>query len=370
MLETLYQVDKKKKVRFWKVWTEGADVVSEYGEVGGKTQIARETCIEKNIGKTNYMSPENQAIAQAKSQWQKKLDNKYFLTVEEASQLNIMPMLAQEFEEKRLEFPCYVNPKFDGFRMLAYWKDNEIKLMSRGQKEYTTLNHIKEGLKDFFDAYYDGFVNRNLVLDGEVYLHGVPFQEFTRLAKKYREGETEKLKYYIYDIVDLDNLDRPFSERFEDLKSIFEGDSWLKDHFVLVDATEVNSLDEINKYDQENIANGFEGSIIRLDKPYEFSRTHSLLKLKQFEDAEFKIVDYKLGVGKFEGVPTFILQNDITNNTFDAVAPGNMEEKASYLANPPIGKLATIKFFGRSEELKPRFPVCKGIRLEIDLDES
>ena len=49
----LYSKGKKGEIRFWKVWTEGSEIITEHGVVDGKVQQARKTAKAKNIGKSN-----------------------------------------------------------------------------------------------------------------------------------------------------------------------------------------------------------------------------------------------------------------------------------------------------------------------------
>ena len=363
-LPILYHKDKNLKVRFWQCWTEGPDVVTEYGEVGGKSQTSRETCIEKNVGKKNYLSPEMQAEAQAKSAWEFKLKRKYFNTPEECEDLNILPMLAKEFEQKRVSFPCVIQKKLDGFRFLIMTDANgDLKGITRSSNDLPAVKHLKDQAATLLKKY------PNLVLDGEIYSHSITFQEVCRLAKKYREGETEKLEYWIYDVIDLDNLDLTYVERRKLLQKVVGKGT---NNVHLLDEATVNTFDEITEKDAQNVADGYEGSILRnLKGTYEVGfRSGDLLKVKQFEDREFKVIGAKEGVGKFAGLATFLCQNDLTDDTFEACPKGTLEEKAEMWTNKDnyIGQVATVKFFGRTESQLPRFPVLKGFRINEDIE--
>jgi DNA ligase-1 len=361
MLDTLYQKDKNKKIRFFKVWTEGPDVVTEYGEVGGKSQFSRETCIEKNIGKSNYLTADEQAIAQAKSAWEYKLKRKYHLTVEDCENQKLLPMLAKEYSLKKVCFPVGCQFKYDGFRYLTSIVDGEVEGITRSSSELEAVSHIRNEVAKLLTDYPD------IVLDGEIYLDGVSFQEITRLAKKYRKGDTEKLEYHVYDLINMDDLDMTFNDRYDLLKKIVTTNPTVK----LVSTTFCNTEEEINDFDANAISLGYEGTIVRNNSKYVIGhRSQDLMKLKQFEDAEFTIVSCKEGVGKFQGLATFILQNDLTDETFDACPIGTLEAKKAMWDNKEsfYGERATVKFFGRTEAKLPRFPVMKGIRLPEDTE--
>lgn len=68
---TLYHRGKAGGLYSWRVWTEGADILTEYGLVDGEKQIARKTATPKNVGRANATTAEEQAALEAKSMWQK-----------------------------------------------------------------------------------------------------------------------------------------------------------------------------------------------------------------------------------------------------------------------------------------------------------
>ena len=60
-MKTLYHTSKTGAVVEWDIWTEGADIVTEYGQRDGKKQLARKTATGKNIGKTNETTPDGES---------------------------------------------------------------------------------------------------------------------------------------------------------------------------------------------------------------------------------------------------------------------------------------------------------------------
>src|SRR5690606_20187250 len=152
----------------------------------------------KNTGRSNSTTAEEQAVAEAKAMWQNKRDRKYAESIADAQEELIRPMLAYDFEkrkDKNVMYPAFVQPKLDGVRSLAYWHGDRIELLSRNGKSWRavgTVEHIATALEQFLP--------RELILDGEIYAHGETFQQTTRLVKKYRQGESEKLLLHVYDI--------------------------------------------------------------------------------------------------------------------------------------------------------------------------
>ena len=144
-------------------------------------------------------SAEEQALSEIESSIAQKLDKAYFRTQQEAEEEEvILPMLAKVFDKEKKKIvwgsekaPVWVQPKLDGMRCLAIIKNGTVTLMSRGGKEITTMTHIAADLSPL----------NNMILDGELYAHGLSFQENMKLIKKYRPGESTKVKYHVYDMV-------------------------------------------------------------------------------------------------------------------------------------------------------------------------
>ena len=367
--KTLYHKGSKGTLYSWKIWTEGADILTEYGQVDGKKQIARKTATPKNLGKTNETTPEEQALSEAQSMWTFKLDRKYKESPDEAEDEEIfLPMLALDFEKRRGKskeghtYPCSVQPKLDGVRCLAFWEGNEVKLISRSGKPWE-LPHISYFLEDFP-------LGKTMVLDGEVYSHGLNFQQTTRLVKKSRP-ETRQLKLNVYDIIDLSRRDLQWPERL-DLLDKLDDKLASRDLPVCVVQTDgAHNEDRVRELYQEYMSEGYEGAMIRChdDSEYKFAyRSKRLLKMKSFDDAEFRVIGFKDGVGKFEGA---VIWECIMDNgeTFEVTPVGSFADRRSYFEHGKhyIGKMLKVKYQGLSESGIVRFPIGLGFRPEEDM---
>jgi DNA ligase 1 len=166
----LYKKDSKGGIRGLEIYGEGDEIVQISGRIDGKQVENRSKCVAKNLGKSNETSPEQQALLEAESRITKKLDQGYFLTLDEVeSEVVMLPMLAKDYkkESRKIDWGnCFVQPKLDGMRCLVFIKKGKVTFMSRSGKEITTLDHIKEDLRGLND----------MVLDGEMYAHGESFQ--------------------------------------------------------------------------------------------------------------------------------------------------------------------------------------------------
>jgi DNA ligase-1 len=347
---TIYKLDSKSKLRFLTISTEGSEVVQTSGLVGTDSPVTnRSQCIGKNIGKANETTAEEQAVSEAQSKLKKKLEEGYYESQEEAEGGTlVLPMLAKDFkkEERKVQYPCFVQPKLDGMRALK----TGDKIISRKNKPIETMNHIAEDIKIFVDT-----------LDGELYAHGESFQRNMELIKKYRPGESETVKYHVYDMV-LPLL--PFRERIMILKTIL--DTMNPEHIELVPTYKVNSKEELLEYHKQFLEQGYEGTMVRHgDEGYQPNkRSSSLLKFKDFQDIACKIVDVEASEKRPDQGSFICALED--GRTFGCGMRFSHAERKDVINNPEdyIGQTAEIRFFEYTDEGLPRFPVCVGLRLD------
>ena len=366
----LYHQGKASKLYSWKIWTEGDEIVTEHGLVDGKKQEARKKATPKNAGRANETTAEEQAVKEALAMWVFKKERKYSETPEGAQQTLFLPMLAKDFfkRQAKVTYPCDIQPKLDGVRALARWEGDKVVLTSRGGKTYDVA-HISEALEKVLP--------KSWVLDGEIYAHGETFQQITRWVKKHRPGESEKLCYWAYDVPMDDQLE---AMAWVDRKGALE---LLKRRLVTAaldsDMSGVQTIVTQTCMDFESVvavnevylAGGFEGSIVRLygDYPYIFGyRSDGLLKVKEFMDAEFEVTGWAFGKGKMAEAPAWVCK--VGEVTFRCLAAGTLEEKRAQGQNAAsfVGRMLKVKFFERTEDGIPRFPIALGFRAPEDID--
>jgi len=361
-LSTLYHKGKGGAIYSWRVWTEGSSIFTEYGQIDGKKQISEKEATDKNVGKKNYIPAFQQAKIEALAMHKYKLDRKYSETVEDASQPLSLPMLAETYTPtKKIPFPADVQPKLDGVRCKVFWDgDGEIFLMSRSGKRYHS-----PGLEEVFKRN----LPTNAKLDGELYIHGVAFDDISSKVKN--NDEDGDLEYFVYDceITDEENTEeRPWSQRYMDINDVVSGFDDLSRIHITTTIT-VNSKQEIEDSLEFFLDQGYEGVIIRLHNgvyiPY---RSSSLLKYKKFTDGEYRIVGVEPGEGKFRDMAIFTCITP-EGRTFRCVPKGTAEHRRDLLTRGPelIDQLLKVKYFSLTEDNIPRFPVGLGIRLPEDL---
>tara|TARA_R100001594_G_scaffold15485_1_gene32513 strand:- start:156 stop:614 length:459 start_codon:yes stop_codon:yes gene_type:complete len=135
---------------------------------------------------------------------------------------------------------------------------------------------------------------------------------------------------------------------------------------VNVPTTRVFKHEETLNMHQNNLDDCYEGSIVRLNTEYQCKRSRSLIKFKDFQDAEATIIGYEEGKGKREGhLGKFIMQDD--NGIEFGCPPGKgytYEDMKNMLANihDYIGERATFTYFERTKAGSYRHPLFKCIR--------
>ena len=349
-MKTIYKRDSKGNIRYLSISTENNLIVQESGIVGTINPIFNKSaCEAKNIGRTNSTTSEEQAVLEATSKITEKMRLGYFTSIEEAQEKGgkdfLLPMLAKDYKKefKKITYPCYIQPKLDGMRSLATEEDG---FMSRTGKVIDTINHII--LTDL----------ENSVLDGELYAHGISFQENMKLLKKYRKGETEQVKYHVYDVV----MDAPFFKRHDYLLSLAIENQNIK----LVPTYLVNNEEEIKEYHAQFVSKGYEGTMIRhSNEGYAVNkRSSQLLKYKDFIDEVYTVNEvWPSEARPDQGVVECVTSEGVTFTCGMKFSHADREEilinKENYL-----GQKAEIRFFEYTDGGLPRFPVCIGFRLD------
>lgn len=361
-VKTLYKKDTKGKIRIFQIWTDGAALLQQSGLVDGKQTLQQKKCTPKNIGKSNEVGASEQAISEMNSRYAKKLDEGYFKTKKLAEEEEVLlPMLAKSIDgiEDKVDWKSnpFAQPKLDGMRCLAIITQGAIFMISRKGKSVETLPHIRQDLRKFQEL----MIKRNekrWIIDGELYAHGLTFQENMKLIKKARP-ESVQIKFHTYDMV----LDSPFAYRFGFLGGLL---SLLKpEHMVHVATVGVTSKIALDNFHKKCLKDGYEGTILRhTNDGYKMnSRANQLLKNKDFIDIACRIIDISPAKQRTEwGVPTCIHNG----KTFRAGTKMSHADKKDLLTNCQdyIGRTAEIRFFEYSDTGVPRFPIMVGIRLD------
>ena len=271
----------------------------------------------------------------------------------------IKPMLAYKVDKKPVDWSekVFIQPKLDGVRCI-FTKDGAY---SRTGKEFKNLAHVKYDLTDYFRKH------PNSVLDGELYNHALKndFEKIISLVRKQKPTDQDArdaqhlVQYHVYDTI-AEGVN--YEDRF----------NWLTRYLpiaatmTLIKNTVVESQDEAKMLHDVHLAQGYEGSMLRLNKPYEQKRSYNLQKFKDFSDTEATIVGYEAGKGKFTGlIGKFFMQDDDGNEFGCPIGKGyNYADRKVILDNihDYMGQRATFTYFQRTQAGSYRHPLFKTLR--------
>lgn len=366
--EKIYRLDNNGATRFWHYEVSGDKWRGVSGVVGGaEVQSGWTTCVPKS-----QETAEAQALFEAEAEMKKKLDRKYRREGESFDNLFTQPMLAQEFDKlkKPLSFPVFAQPKLDGFRCIF---SAEGAFTRQGQR-YHSIDHIVESLAPVFEEYPD------LELDGELYNHDFR-EDFNSLSSVIRSGfkldkkalkagiseeqqryelaerQRSLIQYHVYDMVD---PSRMLEHRIEFLCELF-GQSPVP-YLAPVDTLEIDNHDDLDNVYMDWLQAGYEGQMVRiLGTPYEFTRSKYLLKRKDFDTKEFKILRIEEGNGNWAGYAKRVVVELEDGRENEAGIRGNQPFCKHLLENREMYEKgeATLRFMKqRTPDGKLRAPVA------------
>jgi DNA ligase-1 len=272
-------------------------------------------------------------------------------------------MLAYKVDKKPVDWSekVFMQPKLDGVRCIIQLNDeNEVIAYSRTGKPWLNVKHILQDLKPFFDQHPD------VILDGELYNHDLrdDFNKIISLVRKTkptdldRSEAAELVQFHCYDYA---NGSDSYGIRMRNL-SVSDMYSYCVRYVHATSVTE----DQTYIQHQCNLDEGYEGSILRLDAPYQRKRSYNLQKFKDFHDTEAFIVGYQAGKGKRTGTLGKFLMMDDDGIEFGC-PPGkgyNYKDLTNILDNVSdyIGKRATFTYFERTPAGSYRHPMFKTLR--------
>jgi ATP-dependent DNA ligase len=386
IFDILYGKSKDNKTKSWKIsveqYTDYSEIVTLYG-YNRKIETRRRVSSGKNLNKANATTHFQQAVLEASSKWTKKKDIEKYSPIKpnehETDTLNIdklnindttnttnlicFPMLAQDFSKhkKKVIYPCFIQPKLDGYRMI--YNTTSQTITTRQGKEFSIVKQSSKLYKELCS------LPSGYILDGELYVHNNSFETLGVLRKtknltKEELANLDKIEYHVYDIID---TKLTYNNRKTFLHTLIDKKFGM---IKPVTTIEVTSEDEITNYHQQIVnVDGYEGTMIRnYNGMYkEKYRSFDLLKYKDFQDDEFKIIDYTLEKdtsGADENLIVWIIK--INENIECKVRPKGSKEERKELYKKCVenfdqfkGRNLWTKFFCRTADGSLRFPSSK-----------
>ncbi len=372
---SLYKFDSKGGLRVWYMEQQGDKHRTVAGLDGGALTASEwTTCVGKQ-----KRSDVEQATFEVNSGYTYQLKREYFETPEAAKgdARFFKPMLAEKYKDckfdgavARLTKAGY-KPKFEGDTGIRYQHKFDgfcciaqaSGLTSREGQPIVSVPHIMEALQPYFDKYPDG------VLHGELYHHDLKdnFQQLQSILKKQKNITEEQYafarkmaQYHMYDYPAPHARDLDFDGRFELLQADLADNPSLGDMLHIAETVPVRDADHIDELMSNSLELGYEGGIGRSNLgEYVQKRSWQVMKIKEFDDGEFTVVDILPGKGNYAAyAKKAVLRNDLTDDLFEAGIKGGYSQfNKDLLGNPASQTVATVRYFGRYNTGIPRMGV-------------
>ena len=283
--------------------------------------------------------------------------------------------LANKYSDKIMERykddDWYISRKYDGVRIIARIdpvKEN-IKYFSRVGKENKSLDFLTNTMD--FEKLRNKGLNQVFYLDGEIIYMEDSNEDFKKIMQviKNPERDQSNLRYVIFDFLTEKEFltkkgDTILSERLEKIKKYFGKGIGI---FTPIKYYKYNEKNYTKLLD-ESSKKGWEGLMLRRDAGYEGKRSNDLLKVKKFQDAEYKVIDVipteKVIIKDGKEIKTKMLGSVVIDFEGVKVGSGFSDEERIYYYNHPeeiIGKIITVQYFEKTPDGKLRFPTLKFI---------
>ena len=286
--------------------------------------------------------------------------------------------LANSYDEKmakKVDFndTWFVSRKLDGCRCICIINEyGEPTYFSRAGNEFLTLKNL--------DAEIISLGLKNMVIDGEICMLDQNGNEnFQGIIKeiKRKDHTIENPFFYMFDLLTMEEFINKEGTATFGVRNVLLDNLFFQKEFKNIDyLPQTILIDEQMLMIHVTTAkeNGWEGLMLRKDAPYQGKRSNDVLKVKQFYDAEYVVVDIENAVNRVivdgKEVEELMMRNVVIEHKGYRVQVGSgfsHEQKRYYFENPNeiIGKQITVCYFEESRNqnggISLRFPTFKGV---------
>lgn len=302
---------------------------------------------------------------------------------------SVSPMLAKKFEGK-LDFDAggyYITEKLDGNRCIAQYVNGQWQFTSRNGKPMHVDFDMRGLSKEFV---YDGEVmtRQQTIKSQKLYENVVKQNKVAALTDSstidFRSASGlinrhDTNKDLVYNIFDVANCNVSYKDRRIYLNDLLNFGDLSNEVRILPVLNKYTNCDEIciSKLLDFVTSQGAEGLMINYGSAkYQNKRTGSLLKYKQVQTIDMKVIDWEYGIGKYEGMVGYlvceILTNDCKYITCKVGTGFTDEQRLSWALKPELilNKIIEVAYFSLSQNMNTdgtktyslRFPRMKSIR--------
>ena len=251
-------------------------------------------------------------------------------------------LLAERWDNVQDLTGWWLSEKLDGVR--AYW--DGTALISRLGNRFHAPDWFLAGLPE-------------IPLDGELWIGRKAFQRTVGIVR--RQDKTDLWKQVRYIAFDAPAVDAAFEGRLAVLRAHIERAS--PPYLTAHEHTICVNLDHLRAELTRIEALGGEGLMLRQpESRYEVGRSVSLLKVKNFHDAEARVLEHLKGAGRHKGRLGALLV-ELADGTQFSVGTGFSDAERG--SPPAVGSVITFRYQELSDGGVPRFPSYVGVRGDI-----
>lgn len=237
----------------------------------------------------------------------------------------------------------WVSEKLDGVR--AYWDGKQ--LISRGGNVIAA--------PDWFIAHFP-----SRPLDGELWAGRNKFAETLSVVSKLQpiDAEWRQIRYYIFELPDAKGT---FTVRIDAMQRLTEQHN--SPYLTLVPQFRITDKHTLLTHLSELESSGAEGLMLHhQDAFYKTGRSGDLLKLKTYRDTEAKVIGYRPGKGKYQGMVGALIV--ITPEGIEFAIGSGLTDELRQIP-PEIGSIVTYRYNGFTNNGIPRFARFLRVRSEF-----
>ncbi|KAJ1539952.1 hypothetical protein HK405_012238, partial [Cladochytrium tenue] len=256
-------------------------------------------------------------------------------------------LLAHKWESDVDPTGWWMSEKLDGVR--AYYEPKSRTFFSR------------LGNKFFAPAWFVAGFPAGMSLDGELFGGRGRFAQTVSVVKSHDSPNWHRIRFLVFDAPSLG--EQPFEKRLETARAHFASVAGVG-HVEVVAHTRCKGAEHLREELAKVEKKGGEGLMLRQPKSrYENRRSRTLLKVKNFYDAEAVVIGHERGSGKNSDVMG-ALRVRMANGTEFKVGSGFTD--AQRRRPPKVGAIITYRFQELSARGHPRFPTFVGERIDAD----
>lgn len=272
-------------------------------------------------------------------------------------------MEPEQFET--LPYPVFAEVKYDGERATIYYKDNNLKIMSRNGNNIT--NQFPEIVKKIKESFDENI--KEIILDGEIIS-----KTFNSLQKRMNRiekniNEDYDLTFVCFDIIKINKTDMSEMEQYKRRAFLEELFIDKNINFKLSECQEFKYKKDLQEFYEKCINNKEEGIMIKEITSYWKDDRKQWYKVKPVYTSEMEVFKYDYGKGKNKDYINILYVKDKNGVIKTKVSSGINDEMRKYLTkikDDIIGKIVEIKYNSVTDTNSLRHPRFTKIRYDKD----